>query len=166
MTRRSIVLLRHAKAEQPEQMADEQRGLTPHGHSDAAHAGQWLAEHQLWPQLVLCSPARRTRQTWQEVSAAGPPAPARFEPLLYGGTAVDLLGLVRQLDDSVSRVLIVGHNPTVSYASALLDPVGASDSGLRTCGIAVHEFTGDWTACGPQTAPATHTYTARAARTS
>ncbi|WP_326550578.1 SixA phosphatase family protein [Micromonospora sp. NBC_01813] len=163
MTRRGIVLLRHAKAEQPDQMADTERGLTPRGHSDAAHAGRWLASQELWPELVVCSPARRTRQTWHEVSAAGPQVPTRFEPLLYGGTARDLMTLVRSLDADVSRVLVVGHNPTISYFSALLDPAGASDSGLRTCGIAVHEFTGDWSGCGPEAAPSTNAYTARGA---
>lgn len=71
--------------------------------------------------------------------------------------------LVRSLDADVSRVLVVGHNPTISYFSALLDPAGASDSGLRTCGIAVHEFTGDWSGCGPEAAPSTNAYTARGA---
>ncbi|MFY1635256.1 SixA phosphatase family protein [Solwaraspora sp. WMMB335] len=164
MTQRTIVLLRHAKAEQPDRVADDERGLTPRGHSDAAHAGRWLAASGAWPELVICSPARRTRQTWQEVSAAGGQVPARFEPVLYGGTAGDLLDLVQRLDDQVNRVLVVGHNPTISYFSALLDPVNASDSGLQTCGIAVHRYAGTWTGCVPEVAPLVSAYTARAAK--
>lgn len=163
MNRRTIVLLRHAKAEQHDEMADTERGLTPRGHSDAAHVGDWLASRDLWPDIVICSPARRTRQTWHEVSAAGPQVPAQFEPLLYGGTAHDLLALVRQVDTGAHRLLVIGHNPTISYFSALLDPAGASDEGLRTCGVAVHEFSGDWAECAPEAAPLIDAYTARAA---
>ncbi|MFY1696935.1 SixA phosphatase family protein [Solwaraspora sp. WMMA2101] len=163
MPRRTIVLLRHAKAEQPEQMSDSARGLTPRGHSDAAYAGRWLAEHDHWPQVVVCSPARRTRQTWQEASSAGPAPSVSYEPSLYAGSPGDLLAVVRQLDARHERLLIVGHNPTISNFSALLDPQGIDDTGLRTCGLAVHEFTGDWSQCRPETAALVTAYTARAA---
>lgn len=161
--RRTIVLLRHAKAEQPAALGDMERGLTPRGHSDAAHAGDWLAGQGVWPELVICSPSKRTRQTWREASAAGHDVPAVFEPLLYGGTADDLAGVVRQIDDAVRSVLIVGHNPTISHFSALLDPVGAADTGLRTCGVAIHQLPGPWAGCAPGSAPLVDSYTARAA---
>ncbi|MDG4762936.1 histidine phosphatase family protein [Solwaraspora sp. WMMD406] len=166
MTRRTIVLLRHAKAEPPDALGDLERGLTPRGHSDAAHAGDWLAGQGLWPELVICSPAKRTRQTWREASAAGDEVPAIFEPSLYGGTADDLQTIVRRLDDTVRSVLIVGHNPTISHFSAILDPAGADDTGLRTCGVAIHQLAGPWTDCGPESAPIVDSYTARAASVS
>jgi phosphohistidine phosphatase len=60
-------------------------------------------------------------------------------------------------------VLLIGHNPTVSMLSSLLDRGTDRDSdGLRTSGIAVHAHDGDWAALGPGTAPVTASYTARA----
>src|SRR5690349_23153891 len=67
---RTLVLLRHAKAARPAHTADEDRQLTDRGHADSAAAGHWLAEHGLCPQRVICSPSRRTRETWQDVAAA------------------------------------------------------------------------------------------------
>ncbi|GLY22625.1 histidine phosphatase family protein [Micromonospora sp. NBRC 101691] len=64
-TARTLVLLRHGKAERPEGIADRERALTERGHADAAAAGTWLARHGFLPDVVVCSPARRTRQTWQ-----------------------------------------------------------------------------------------------------
>ena len=64
MSERTLVILRHAKAERPAELADADRPLTQRGHADAAAAGAWLAARGYRPDLVLCSPAKRTRQTW------------------------------------------------------------------------------------------------------
>ena len=59
---RTLVLVRHAKAETPGEQPDFDRALTATGRADADAAGAWLADHGLRPQLVLCSAARRTRR--------------------------------------------------------------------------------------------------------
>src|SRR5436305_2680347 len=166
MTERVLVVLRHAKAERPTGVADKDRPLTERGHADAAAAGAWLAARAYRPDLVLCSPAKRTRQTWRGVSVAlaGAPEPeVRFEPALYHGGTEDALDLVRQIPAGAATVLLVGHNPTVSMLSALLDGTGdPAQDGLRTGGIAVHRLDGDWSDHGPGAAPLTATQTARA----
>ena len=70
VTTRTLVILRHAKAANPEGVADPDRPLTSRGHADAAAAGAWLAHRDLQPDLVLCSSARRTRETWHGVALA------------------------------------------------------------------------------------------------
>ena len=85
MTVRTLVLLRHAKADNPFGMADADRPLTERGLRDARAAGRWLAQQAL-PELVLCSPARRTRQTWQAVAEQLPAQAVpqvRYEPTIY-----------------------------------------------------------------------------------
>ncbi|ASW53011.1 histidine phosphatase family protein [Plantactinospora sp. KBS50] len=188
MTTRTIVLLRHAKADRPGRVADDERALTAGGHADAAAAGAWLEHSGYRPQEVICSPAKRTRQTWQDVALgmtaphpgehtgdAGtsgrrpldPPAVpglgpvVRYEEQVYGGQAGDLLDLVRQAGEAVSTVLLVGHNPAVSELSELLDPIHADPDGLRTCGIAVHRFDGNWPELAPGGAPLERWHTAR-----
>lgn len=171
MTARTLVLLRHAKAESPAGLPDDQRPLTPRGQLDARAAGAWLARHYP-PDLVLCSPSRRTRQTWQAVAASlsailatGSGPAVRFDPRLYDGRAADALALVRAVDDAVAVVLAIGHNPGLSQLSYDLDPAAALDSdGLRTCGLAVHQPLGSWRDCAPGQARLTASHTARADR--
>jgi phosphohistidine phosphatase len=167
MTERTLVLLRHAKAEHVSDLADADRSLTRRGHADAAAAGDWLARHGHLPDLVICSPAKRTRQTWHAVAIAlgerARSAPTvRYERRAYTGSAEDLLALVRTIDEGVGTVLVIGHNPTISQLSATLDPSAAGDSdGLRTGGIAIHEVADAWATCGAAPAPLADAHTAR-----
>lgn len=167
MTARSLVLLRHAKADNPPGVADDKRPLSSRGHADAQAAGAWLATRHV-PELVLCSPTKRTRQTWHGVAANLPAAAdpvVRYERRLYLGGADELLELVRETEDPVSTVLLIGHNPTLSQLAFDLDPEGRLDSdGLRTCGLTVHTVDGPWSGCGPRQAPISTTHTARGDR--
>jgi len=166
MTVRMLVLLRHAKAAHPDRTADVQRPLTPRGHADAAVAGALLASQHLVPDLVLCSPARRTRETWHGVALAlGPEATGitvAYDPEVYESAGPQqLLDLITATVPEIGTLLVIGHNPTMSALSALLDP-GAPGEGLRTCGIAVHRVPGSWSDLAPGGAPLTATHTPRA----
>lgn len=165
MTARSLVLLRHAKADNPPSTADVDRPLSARGHADAQAAGVWLAGRQV-PDLVICSPSKRTRQTWHGVAAnlpAGTDPQVRYERRVYQGTAADLLDVVREVEDTFGTVLLIGHNPTLSQLAFDLDPDGGLDSdGLRTGGMTVHTVTGAWADCGPGSAPVSGSHTARA----
>jgi phosphohistidine phosphatase len=165
----TLVLLRHAKAEAAPGKPDIDRRLSSRGHADAAAAGAWLGTQGHLPELVICSPARRTRQTWHAVAVAlsetAPDAPAptvQYESAVYHSIAADLLTLVRTVPDAISSVLLIGHNPTISQLSVLLDPDAGLDSdGLRTSGIAVHRVPGSWAECGNRPAPLAASHTAR-----
>jgi phosphohistidine phosphatase len=159
MTARTLVLLRHAKAETPGAERDFDRKLTDRGETDADAAGAWLADERIHPDLVFCSPAARTRQTWQGVSIAlaqvhaGGGAPeVRYERELYGAGPTEVFDLLRTIPDTVHTVLVVGHNPTVSEVSMLLLPDDQYDSRgveLRTAGLAVHRSDGSWSETEP-----------------
>jgi phosphohistidine phosphatase len=167
MTVRTLVLLRHAKSAHPEGVADLDRPLTERGHADAAAAGAWLLARGLRPARVLCSPSRRTRETWHSVrvalGAAGDAAEVAMEPALYHSGAATALDLIRATDADVDVLVVVGHNPTVSMISAMLDPgTDVDDDGLRTAGLALHSVDGDWHDFVPGGAPLTAFHTARA----
>lgn len=168
---RTLVLLRHAKAEQSASLADRDRPLTVRGHADATAAGAWLARQGLRPDVVLCSSARRTRETWQAVStglatASTEPAPTgtprvRYESTAYAAETAALLALLRTTEPDAGTVLLVAHNPGISLLSIALDGAGADREGLRTSGLVVHRFTGAWADLGLTPAPVTHHHTAR-----
>lgn len=65
---RQLILIRHAHAESPAPgQADADRALSPEGQAAAEAVGRWLLEHGLAPDCVLCSPARRARETLEAV---------------------------------------------------------------------------------------------------
>ncbi len=166
MTTRTLVVLRHAKTERAEELADIDRPLTQRGHADAGIAGAWLSAHGYRPDLVLCSPARRTRQTWHGIAIGLTRTDApevRYEPAIYTGDVADLMALLQQVPDGFGTVLVVGHNPTLSMMTEELDPEATRDSdGLSTCGIAVHEVDGAWSALAAGAARRVASHTARA----
>jgi phosphohistidine phosphatase len=165
MTDRTLVLLRHAQAAHPENVADLQRALTPRGQADAGAAGGRLAGEGLLPDVVLCSPARRARETWHGLALAlGAEATQTtvvYEPALYrSSSGQELLDLITTTGPEVRTLVVIGHNPALSMLSSLLDP--AADKELRTCGIAVHRVPGPWRDLAAGGAPRTASHTARA----
>jgi phosphohistidine phosphatase len=150
---RTLVVLRHAKAAQEPGLADEDRPLTGRGRRDAAAAGAWLREAGLIPGLVLCSPARRTRETWQHLGAAlaGPGGPASGPAVtcdrrLYTGDATGLLGIITQTPAEVGVLLLVGHNP--ASHQLVYDLSGECES-FPTAALAVIGLPGGWAGAAP-----------------
>src|SRR2546429_172951 len=111
MTQRTLVLLRHAKAEHTFGVADPERSLTARGRADARAAGGWLAGHGILPDLVLCSPSTRTRETWEEVRRGlGQDAAAVYDPRLYDGGSREIIEAIQGTEPGVQTLLVVGHN--------------------------------------------------------
>jgi phosphohistidine phosphatase len=171
MTARTLVLMRHAKAEAPGELPDIERPLADRGRADAGAAGTWLADEGLRPGLVLCSPAVRTRQTWHALAIAmatsdptGGAPEVHYDQQLYDGGRTELVDLIQAVSDDITTVLVIGHNPTVSDVSLLLRPDHSDgpQEGLKTSGLAVHGIAGSWSTCEPGAAPLLKTHTARA----
>src|SRR5580698_5846089 len=93
---RLLILLRHAKSAWPEDIPDHERPLAPRGRRDAPAAGGWLRKSDHVPDRVLCSTARRARETWQlaEEKLSAHPATV-FEERVYGASGAELLDLAR-----------------------------------------------------------------------
>lgn len=150
MAARTLLILRHAKAAHDPGLRDEDRPLTGRGRRDALAAGEWLRQARLLPELVLCSPARRTRETWQQVAAglagpAGGPA-VDFDRRVYGASADGLLGLVRETPGEAGLLLMVGHNPA---AHELVSDLTGECDRFPTAALAVIELPGTWADAAP-----------------
>ncbi len=155
---RRLVLLRHAKSAYPPDVADHDRPLAPRGRRAAPAAGRWLHETGCVPGLVLCSTARRARQTWELAAAQLPgPPPARYEDRIYAAPATGLLAVIREAAGQAGTLLVVGHHPGLQeLALALADP-GGGDGGtldrarakFPTAAVAVLEVTTPWPALRP-----------------
>ncbi len=116
----TLVLLRHAKSAWPD-MADHDRPLAPRGIQAAPEMGRWLRHAGLVPDQVLCSTARRARDTWQFVQAglAATP-PVSFDGRIYEAAAMGLLDLIREAPPAAGTLLLIGHNPGVGDLAVLL----------------------------------------------
>ncbi len=135
---RQLILLRHANAEPagPGQ-ADLDRPLSPQGLAEAEAAGRWLAAQGLLPDRILCSPARRTRETLEAVLDISGYVEQRLEPSIYEATPGTLVGLIDTHQD-VERLMLVGHNPGLERLVALLDSGQTGDyRGMPTSAVAV-----------------------------
>jgi len=165
---RKLVLLRHAKSAWPD-LPDHQRPLAGRGRRDAPVMGRWLRKAGHAPDQVLCSTARRARQTWQLAQPAVKAAPpVSFEDRIYLASAGQLLDLVRQAPRAAQTLLIVGHDPGLpDLAFLLAGPTSPAGGGIGiappaafermkakfpTAAIAVLELTGTWRQLGPGTA--------------
>ncbi|HXV23569.1 MAG TPA: histidine phosphatase family protein [Alphaproteobacteria bacterium] len=124
---KTLLLLRHAKSsrEDPE-MADFDRPLTRRGRRDAPRMGEWMRKAGIKPDLILCSDARRARETWTELAQTlRSTAPVLFERALYMATSRALLHRLQRLAGSIGSVLVIGHNPGLEQtAQALANGTG------------------------------------------
>ncbi len=117
-----LMLFRHAKSAWPEGVADRDRPLAPRGLHAAPAMGAFIAVQDLLPQRVLVSPARRTVETWIEVSRHWAPMPWQgFEERIYHASADELLDLLREQDvGAADSLMLIGHNPGFEDLLALL----------------------------------------------
>ena len=178
-TDRKLVLFRHAKSAWPD-VPDHERPLGPRGQRDAPVMGRWLRAAGHVPDQVLCSTARRARQTWQLAQAGlGATPSASFDDSVYEGSAAQLLDLIRRAPPAARTLLIAGHDPAIAELALRLTAttspahVGAAGDAappdmidrmrakFPTAAIAVFEFAGNWDQLGPGTARLTNFVTPR-----
>ena len=161
MSHRQLLLLRHAKAVLGGPGLDDiDRPLAERGQKAAQRMGRWMADHGLAPDLVLCSPARRTRETWEIAGRELPQTETRFLDELYDfGDGTALLKTIRRHGGTVLRLLLVTHNPaTQTLALALPSkPDRQMADKYPTAGLAVMSFPGDdWSSTREGTAHLDH----------
>ena len=153
-----VYLLRHAKAASPEiGLEDFDRPLAPRGRRASARMGGYMRDLSYRPDIALCSPACRTRQTWDLVRRKlDRPVIEEFQAELYHADPRTLLACLRRLGDSHSSALLIGHNPGIQTLAlgllgrsvATANPFGKYPTGALT----VFDFTIDrWRDIEPAT---------------
>src|SRR5262245_17569215 len=104
----TLYLLRHAKSSWDDPtLADRDRPLAQRGRRDAKRVADHLARAGIEPELLLCSPAVRTRETLRRVRAAlGPSMTERFDEELYAASWTDLLERLHDVPETVASVML------------------------------------------------------------
>jgi len=159
--RHTLIVMRHAKAGELPGGPDFERALRPRGQRDSAAAGRWLAASGFQPDLVLCSAARRTRQTWRHLSEElGGQPEFSAERQLYLADGDDVAELIRQTDERIRTLLYIGHNPA---AAELVGSLTGTEPEFPTAAVAVIRLTGTWADTAPGTGELIASWTPRSA---
>lgn len=152
-----LLLLRHAKAGWAEPgMRDFDRPLDRTGIGDAAATGVAMGAGELRPDLVICSTARRARQTLEAIADHVELGRILYTDGLYSTDASGYVDIVREAPLAES-LLLVGHNPMmedVAFALAGDGEAAAKSSlaaGFPTSGLAVIRFPGPLSEAAPGT---------------
>lgn len=125
----SLLLLRDAKADTTEAVDDFFRPLLAEGAAEASAVGSFLHNHYVpLPDLIIASPALRSKATLESVmrkwfgshwTMENSPFPVMFDLRLYNFNIVNstsglsYINIVRNIDATKRRVLLVGHNPVI-----------------------------------------------------
>lgn len=113
---KTIIFMRHARAPMQAGMNDKDRVLDGHGEAQALLIGKQLAQASALPDQVICSPAQRTRQTFNLLGQSWPQLQSvktEYPQPLYNAATGDIFALLQELPEDINRVMIVGHNPGV-----------------------------------------------------
>lgn len=145
---RELLLVRHAAAAgKGAGSADRDRPLTPEGRRAAQRLGQHLKSHGISPDHVLCSPARRARETLDGIAETlDNLPPADFDDRLYLAGSPTLLEHLRGAPTEAQCLLLIGHNPGLEeLVRALADPASAViGAGLPAAGLAIFRVSSTW----------------------
>ena len=128
-----LILTRHAKSDWDDpRIADFDRPLNSRGTQQAGKLGRWLAANSTRPDLVLCSEALRTQQTWARIAenSGWTPEVQVTRKLYHAGEFALMLQL--QKAPPVKVLMIVAHNPGIAgFAEDLLKTPPAHPEFMR-----------------------------------
>ncbi len=146
---KTLCLLRHGQAGRRIDLQDFDRPLSATGVEAAGGIAATLRGAGLMPDLVLCSGAKRARQTWEVVDAQLTEAEADGLTLelredLYLASETRLLIALRRLTDGAASVLMIAYNPglhrlarELAGSGSQAEAVARLGRGFPTAGLAV-----------------------------
>ncbi|MCL2808251.1 MAG: histidine phosphatase family protein [Coriobacteriia bacterium] len=144
---KTIIVIRHAKSDWSTGAPDFDRPLLERGQKDAYVAGALLEPYDI--DLVLCSAAKRTQETWERACKGGAHAKnVVTSRSFYFTDALTLMSEMNALGESVSTLCIVNHQPTMGeLVDILAQPSDLSAQVAHhfpTAGVAILSFEGLW----------------------
>ena len=147
---KELILIRHAKSSwKDSSLDDRERPLNKRGERDAPEMGARLARRKHKPNLIVSSPAVRALETARITARklGYPRKDIAVEDRLYGAGVAELLDVIRNTDESVTTLMLFGHNPGLTELANHLGPRPIPN--LPTCGVLHLRFeTETWSVVG------------------
>ena len=148
---KTLYRMRHAKAASPDmQHGDFDRTLNERGLHDAAEMGRRLKKRGARPDIILCSPAKRARQTAERLIGefGGTLDVVQFDDRIYEASIETLLELIRSLPEACASAMIIGHNPSIGWLANQLSRYQIET--MPSCSVAAFELASfSWRDMGP-----------------
>jgi phosphohistidine phosphatase len=114
---KKLYLLRHGEAESAFSADDKDRRLTLAGQRSLEELRDVLTRDNIEPEICLCSTAIRTKMTRNIVL---PSVETEYSDTIYTASPTILLQIIKDLDDAVNSVVLVGHNPAIHELAHML----------------------------------------------
>jgi phosphohistidine phosphatase len=116
------MLLRHFKSSWAEPgLLDRDRALAPRGQRDAIAMAETMIARDLAPDRILCSPARRTRETLAQMQEhLHCDCPIDFLEELYSGSEPGYRAIIAAKGGDADRLMVIGHNPRIHVTAVEL----------------------------------------------
>jgi len=119
---KNLYLIRHAKSDwSNENKSDFDRGLNKRGEKAILIMSKVLKEKKVIPDLILSSSAKRAKLTAQGLAKkVGYSGEIKYIDTLYLGAPETVYKLIKEVDDTVDILFIVGHNPEITELSNMM----------------------------------------------
>lgn len=145
---KTLYFLRHAKSDWANpNLSDYDRPLNERGIRVSARLGRLFRDMAIRPDLILCSPARRARQTLNVIQQeTGEDYQVKYDPGLYESGAGDIEAVIRAVPGDVGELMVVGHNPGLEtlvqqlMAGGKSAPLSKLHEKFPTGGLAILNF--------------------------
>jgi len=142
---KTLYLARHAKSYWKDQsIPDFDRPLNNRGKRDAPFMGKVLNDKKIKPNLIISSPAKRTKKTAMEIAAkiGYPEKKILFNEDLYEASSNVLIKVLKKVDEKYDSVMIFGHNPGLTMLNNHISNHYIDN--IPTCGIVALQFDKKW----------------------
>ncbi|WP_320034727.1 histidine phosphatase family protein [Halarcobacter sp.] len=129
-----LYLIRHGKSDwSNEKLDDFDRPLNARGKKNAPFMGEILYKKDIFPDVIISSPAYRARDTAKKIAKkVGYHENIIYNEYLYGASLKTILDIVTFIEDEYDDVFLIGHNPGLNLLAFYL--IDFNDN-LPTCGI-------------------------------
>jgi phosphohistidine phosphatase len=137
---KTLILLRHAKSEDPSLLKkDFNRNLKQRGINDIHSVANAFLHFNLYPTLVLCSSANRTRETISEFQKAiNSQYKVNYLDDLYHASASNILEIIQNNESTADVIMVLGHNFGISELAFYLGEDACNE--LPTSGMVIFQF--------------------------
>ena len=133
---KSLYLLRHARSlEKQNDQEDIDRELTSIGLQNSTRMGINFAKKKIVFDIIISSPAVRAKTTGRLIAEQMKydTNKIHYNPEIYEASIRTLLGVVNKSKNEWKNVLLIGHNPSVSYLAEYVTRAEIVD--MTTCGV-------------------------------
>ena len=138
---KTLYITRHAKSDWDDSsLTDFERPLKSRGEKDATMIGKILHSKDVHPYLIISSPAKRAISTAHILAGEikYPIEKIVADEAIYEAATSELLEIIEQLDDKLSGIMLIGHNPSFTNLANYLADVRFDN--IPTCGVVAIAF--------------------------